>query len=96
MKKKLNNNFEIYNYLNITNRRLGKVYKYTGTHCLPADFDVNAEMFKERLFLNEMENQEIFPPFVNEEKKEIKKRLKNSIKNIQKLKKYAKFFGKIY
>ncbi len=90
MKKKLNTNYEIYNYLNITNRKLGKIYKYTGTHCLPADFDVNADMFKERLFLNEMERQDIFPPFVIEEKKEIKKRLKNSIKNIQKLKKYAK------
>lgn len=90
MKKKLNNNFEIYNYLNLTNRKLGKTYRLTGAHCLPQDFDVTAKVFEERIVLNEMANLDIFPPFVNEGKKEIKKRLKNSIKNIKKFKKYEK------
>ena len=93
MKKKLNNNIEIYNYLNVTNRKLGKLYKYTGTNCLPSNFDVNEETFKERILLNEMQNSDVFPPFVNEEKKVIKKRLKNSVKNIQKFKKHAKNSG---
>ena len=90
MKKKLNSNVEIYNYLNITNRKLGKMYKYTGTNCLPPDFDVNEKTLKERIVLNEMQNQNIFPPFANEEKKVIKNCIKNSLKNIKKFKKYAK------
>ena len=89
-KKKLNNNFEVYNYLNVTNRKLGKLYKYTGTNCLPAGFDVNEQTFQERLLLNEMENADAFPPFEIKEKKEIKKHFKNSLKNIQKIKKMQK------
>ena len=85
-KKKLNNNVEVYNYLNVTNRKLGKLYKYTGTNCLPANFDVNSKTFEERLLLNEMKNEDVFPPFSYDEKKSVK----NSIKNIKKIKKTAK------
>ena len=88
--KELNTNIEVYNYLNITNRRLGKLYKYSGYNPLPENFDVNETTIKERLTLNEMQNSDIFPPFILEEKKYIKKYLKNSVKNIQKIKKLAK------
>ena len=71
-KKALNTNIEIYNYLNITNRKLGKLYKYSGYTFLPASFDITPETIKERLYLNEMEKSDIFPPFVLNDKKSIK------------------------
>ncbi len=90
MKKKLNNNMEIFNYLNLVNPKLGRLYRLSGTHCLPMDFDVNESSIKERLLLNEFANENIFPPFVYEEKNNFKKHIRNSVKNVQKIQKLAK------
>ena len=78
---------EKYNFLNITNRRLGKLYKYSGYDFLPSDFDINPQTIKERLYLNELQTSNRFPAFVLESKKSIKKILKNSLKNIKKMQK---------
>lgn len=86
-RKKLNTNTEKCNYLNITNRKLGKLYKYSGYDFLPSDFDINPEKIKERLYLNEMQVSNIFPSFISEEKKYMKKFFKNSLKNIKKMQK---------
>lgn len=92
MKKKvLNTSFEVYNYLNITNRKLSKLYKYFGYNFFPDNFDITQDTFKERLYLNEMQLNNIFPPFSIEEKKGIKKFVKNSIKNMQKIAKSGYF-----
>ena len=90
MKKKLNKNMEIFNYLNLVNPRLGRLYRLSGTHCLPKDFDVNENTIKERILLNEFANENVFPPFVYEEKNDFKKHIKNSVKNIKKIQKNAK------
>ena len=84
-KEKLNTNWEVYNYLNITNRKLGKQYKYLGRDFMPDEFDVNEETIKERLFLNELADNSVMPDFVYEEKRKIKKHFKNSIKNCKNL-----------
>ncbi len=93
-KKALNTNFEVYNYLNITNRKLSKLYKYSGFNVLPKDFDINQQTFAERLYLNQMKKDNIFPPFSIVEKKEIKKFIKNSLKNMQKVAKNGYFADK--
>ena len=80
-------NFEIYNFLNITNRRLGKMYKLTGFCPLPKDFVVTKEKIAHQLFLAQMKNEEIFPPFAYEEKRKIKKNFKICLKNFKKIKK---------
>jgi len=82
---KNNTNIEIYSYLNIVNRRLGKLYKMTGFSCLPPNFVVNEEKFKELLFLKQLQNTNIIPPFIFNDKKNIKKYFKNSLKNCKKI-----------
>ena len=84
-KKNLNTNWEIYNFLNITNRKLSKQYKYFGRDFLPDDFDVNEKTIKERILLGEMSNTNIVPSFVYEDKKKVKKHFKNSLKNCKKM-----------
>lgn len=85
MKKKLNTNTEIYNYLNIANRKLGELYKKTGFSPLPGNFDVNEERFKELILLQQMQSKTAFPDFIFYDKKIIKKFFKNSNKNCKKL-----------
>ena len=83
-------NLEIYNYLNIVNRRVGKMYKLTGICPLPKDFVADEEEIKRILFLKQMENKIIFPEFILNNKKIIKKYFKNSLKNCKKIKKNVK------
>ncbi len=82
---------EIYNYLNIIDRRLGKLYKYSGFSPLPEDFEVTEEKFKERIFMSELKNEEVLPPFIYENKKDIKKCFKNMLKNIKKIEKSGNY-----
>lgn len=83
--KKLNTNTEVYNYLNIVCRRLGKLYRLTGFSPLPNDFDIDKEKFKEQILLGQMQDDEVFPSFVLESKKDFKINLKNSLKNCKKI-----------
>lgn len=85
----MNTNYEVLNYLNLTNGKLGKVYKLTGFNPLPEGFVLSEEIIKERLFLNQMQNKKDYPDFIFEEKKVIKKHFKISLKNIKKLEKTA-------
>lgn len=81
---------EIYNYLNIVNRRVGKVYKLTGICPLPKNFVADEEKLKKILFLKQMENNSIFPEFIFNDKKSIKKYFKISLNYCKKLKKNLK------
>lgn len=83
----MNTNYEIYNFLNMINPRLGKVYKLTGFSPLPRNFVMTKELLKERLYLNQMSAKIVFPDFIYENKSEIKKYFKNSVKNMKKIKK---------
>ncbi len=89
------NNFEIYNYLNLTNHRLAKIYRLTGSSPLPESFSLSKEIIKERLYLSQMEDENVFPTFVSENKNKIKKHFKKSLKNCKKTQKSYDFF-KIY
>lgn len=83
----MNTNYEILNYLNLTNSRLGKLYKLTGYNPLPDDFVFDNEAIKERLYLNQMMEFVSLPNIVFAEKKAIKNCMKNSLKNIKKIEK---------
>lgn len=80
-------NYEVYNFLNMINTRLGKVYKLTGYSPLPKNFVMTKDLLKERLYLNQMSLNMNFPNFVYDNKNEVKKYFKNSIKNIKKMRK---------
>lgn len=80
-------NYEVYNFLNMINARLGKVYKLTGYNPLPRNFVMTKDLLKERLYLNQMSLNMNFPNFVYDNKNEVKKYFKNSIKNIKKMRK---------
>lgn len=80
-------NTEIYNYLNLINRRFGKMYKYAGINPLPKDFVIDQQKILNILLLNQMKAEDIFPPFINQEKKQIKKHFKFAYKNAKKLQK---------
>lgn len=80
-------NYEVYNFLNMINIRLGKVYKLTGYSPLPKNFVMTKDLLKERLYLNQMSLNMNFPNFVYDNKNEVKKYFKNSIKNIKKMRK---------
>lgn len=88
MKKALNTNLEIYNYLNIVDKRLGKIYKYTGYSSLPDAFDVNEETIKEVLVISQMRDLTRQPDFLVEGKRHFKKRLKLSLKNCRNILKH--------
>ena len=83
-------NLEIYNYLNIINRRVGKMYKLTGICPLPKDFVADEDEIKRILFLKQMENKIIFPEFIFNNKKIIKNYFQMSLYNCKKLKKKIK------
>ncbi len=78
-------NIEIYNFLNLTSHRFGKIYKYTGSSPLPAGFEITEQKIKEKLFLYQLHDENIFPSFIVEDKNQIKKYFKNSIKNCKKI-----------
>ncbi|MGN1201037.1 MAG: hypothetical protein ACI4R8_02080 [Candidatus Caccovivens sp.] len=82
----MNTNFDILNYLNLTNSRLGKLYKLTGYNPLPEGFVLTKKIIKDKLILNQLQCNKI-PEFVFESKKELKTRFKNSVKNIKKIQK---------
>ena len=81
-------NVEIYNYLNLINFKLAKLYKKGLYNPFPVDFEVSENDFKERLIFSQIENK--LPDFVFEEKRKIKKYFKNSKKNIKKILKNLK------
>lgn len=83
----MNTDYEVLNYLNLTNGRLGKLYKLTGYNPLPEDFVFNDETIKERLYINQMQNMFKLPEFIYLDKKIVKKHFKNSVKNIKKIEK---------
>ena len=81
----MNTNKEIFNYLNLVDRRLGQLYKRSGFNPLPDDFSFDKEAIKERLYLNQMPSTISFPDFLYEEKSDLKKRFKLTIKRIDKI-----------
>ena len=81
-------NIEIYNYLNLINYKLAKLYKNGLYNPFPINFEVPKEKFKERLFFSQIEIN--LPEIIFEERKKIKKYFKNSQKNIKKIKKNLK------
>lgn len=85
-----NTNVEIYNYLNLVDRRLGKLYKHSGFSPLPANFFVDEKVIERALILGEMK-RENFEDFEVPEKKTFKKMLKISLKNCKKLQKIDVF-----
>ncbi len=88
----MNTDFEVLNFLNLTNSRLGKLYKLTGYNPLPEGFVLSKKIIKEKLLLGQLQCEKL-PDFVFESKKELKKRLKASLKNIKKTLKNAKVEG---
>ena len=86
---------EIYNYLNLTNRRLGRLYRITGYNPLPDTFVFNQESIKERLYLNQMPSDISFPDFLYEDKKSLKKRFALSLKRIKQILKEKKYETKM-
>lgn len=89
-KPALNTNLEIYNYLNLVDRRLAKLYKHSGFSPLPANFCVDEKVIERALILGEMK-RENFEDFEVPEKKTFKKMLKISLKNCKKLQKIDVF-----
>lgn len=81
-------NIEIYNYLNLINFKLAKLYKNGLYNPFPVNFEVTEADFKERLFFSQIQSK--LPNFIFEEKKKIKKYFKNSKKNIKKILKNLK------
>ncbi len=88
----MNTNYEVLNYLNLTSNELGKLYKLTGYNPLPSDFVLTKKAIKERLLLGQLECPKI-PNFVFESKKELKKRFKTSLKNVNNVLKKASIEG---
>ena len=81
----MNTNFEIYNYLNLINRRVAKAFRSTGRSPLPANFKITTETIKERLYLNQMQSSISYPEFLFENNRNVKKRFKASVKQIKQL-----------
>lgn len=81
-------NIEIYNYLNLINFKLAKLYKNGLYKPFSDGFELTKEMIKERLIFSQIEIK--LPDFIYEEKRNIKKYFKNSRKNIKKLLKNSK------
>lgn len=81
----MSKNIEILNYLNLISPKLGKAYKLKGTNPLPDNFEFTEEKINDRLLLNQMQEFVSLPDFVHDDKKIIKKKIKNSIKNIKKI-----------
>lgn len=75
-------NIEIYNYLNLINYKLAKMYKKGLYNPFSDSFSLTEEMIKERLIFSQFKIK--LPDFIFEEKKKIKKYFKNSQKKYQK------------
>ena len=88
---KINNNFDVYNFLNIINRRIGKLYRLTGYNPLPDNFEIDEHKIEDVLILGQMKDETIMPYFINENKKEIKKHFKHSLKNCMHIIKHHQF-----
>lgn len=76
-------NIEVYNYLNLINFNLAKLYRSGLYKPFSDNFEVTKEKIKERLILSQIKIK--LPDFVFDEKKKIKEKIKNSQKNIKKL-----------
>ena len=86
---------EVYNYLNLTNQRLGKLYKLSGYNPLPEDFIFDKDTIKERLYLNQMPSTISFPEFLFGDKKDLKRRFALSLKRIKQILKDKKYETKM-
>lgn len=76
---------EIYNYLNIINPRLGKLYKFTGFNPLPDKFVFDENSIKERLYLSQMAANVSLPDFLYNDKVDLKKLFKTSVKRLNQI-----------
>ncbi len=83
--KTINTNLEIYNYLNLVNPRLGRQYKITGFNPLPDDFVFDENSIKERLYLGQMATNISYPTFLFNEKVDLKKMFKLSVKRLNQI-----------
>ncbi|MBP3431989.1 MAG: hypothetical protein J6K39_03970 [Clostridia bacterium] len=86
----MNTNLEIYNFLNLINPRLGRLYKKTVRSFLPDNFSPTQEQIKQIFILKKLENKKASPQFIFNDKKIIKKHFKNSLKNCKKIAKNLK------
>ena len=89
----MNTNFEVLNFLNLNNPRLGKLYKVSGYSPLPKGFSLDNEKIKECLYLGQMKKWIKYPEFIYDTKNHVKKYFKNSIKNIKKIEKNINKFN---
>lgn len=89
----MNTNFEVLNFLNLYNPRLGKLYKVSGYSPLPKNFSMDNDKIKECLYLNQIKKWIKYPEFIYDEKNHVKKYFKNSIKNIKKIEKNINKFN---
>lgn len=80
-----------FNYLSLINSRLAEDYSKRGVCFLSKSFEPTQEDFEERICLNQISISSNNPSFLFKEKKNIKKHLKTSLKNIKKCEK-IKFF----
>lgn len=83
MKKIVGNYYDVYNFLNIINRRLGKLFKLTRYSPLPEGFVITEQNMTELLLLEQMKDEAVMPFFAGQEKKNIKKMFKNGLKHCQ-------------
>ena len=83
MKKIVNNYYDVYNFLNILNRKLGKLFKLTRYSPLPEGFVITDENMAEVLFLERLKDESVMPPFAGQEKKNIKKMFKKGLKHCE-------------
>ena len=81
----MNTNFEIYNYLNLVNRRAAKAYRNTGICPFIGNFRITDEAIKQRLYLNQMQATITYPQFLFENNRNVKKRFKASVKQVKQL-----------
>ncbi len=81
----MNTNFEIYNYLNLVNRRVAKAFRNTGRCPFIGNFRITDEAIKQRLYLNQMQSKITYPQFLFENNRNVKKRFKASVKQVKQL-----------
>lgn len=89
--RKNSNYYENYNFLNIINRRVGKLYKVSGYSPLPAGFVVDESKVQDVLTFGQMKDIYVMPPFINEDAKTMKKHFKIALKNCKHIIKYRPF-----
>ncbi len=91
MKKIVNNYYDVYNFLNIINRKLGKLFKLTKYSPLPEGFTITEENMTELLLIDQIKDDNVMPFFAGQEKKNIKKLFKNGLKNCKYVIKHQPF-----